>query len=100
VVRRTWRLIERAPVECPADFPRRFSLCDGQGDCSYVVNAGCDSIVAEVYCGCLDASWLWQIYQVPEPCDCSAITTRALCELYPSDCAWSQEGTLCEGLGG
>jgi hypothetical protein len=80
--------------ECPAQLSAGL-LCEGEGSCTYTVDLGCGPTSVEALCECLDASWLWQIREPPELCDCATITQRSLCMLYPNDCTWSERAS-CE----
>jgi len=91
---RSWEHPWPSQGECPAQLSAGL-LCEGEGSCTYTVNLGCGPTSVEAHCGCLDASWLWQLREPPELCDCAAITSRSLCALYPNDCTWS-DGASCE----
>jgi hypothetical protein len=92
---RTWQLI--GPVNCPAEFPS--GLCDGTGECGYVIDVGCGPVEVTTRCECVDATSYFTVRNEPELCDCSAIGSDAVCKLYPSECEWSDEGGVCNGRG-
>ena len=88
-----WRWPSRA--SCPAE-PRLYAGCPGEEHCTYAVEAGCGPANLELSCTCVDAQWLLTYVVAPPPlCDCAAITTRGLCEIYSSDCAWSEDEQRC-----
>ena len=91
----TWRYDYPSLGACPAELPLTPSLCEGRGTCAYTVDTGCGPALAEISCACLDASWLWQPMMTPSLCSCSALTSRALCSLYPRDCIWSLASGGC-----
>jgi hypothetical protein len=89
-----WRTDHRPPVKCPEALPDD-GLCAGAGRCSYTVDVGCGSGIAEVECYCLDASWLWRVMSHPMVCDCTFSTSKILCWSYPSNCSWDDASARC-----
>jgi hypothetical protein len=81
---------------CPAELPanRGTAYCNGTGSCEYAIDVGCGPVVATLKCGCVDASWMLgaSASELPELCDCTAIATQGVCNLYSRDCTWESTG--------
>jgi len=81
-------------TRCPEEIPRtgRSGFCSGVGSCTYDIDVGCGPTPLEFRCTCTDAAWMLAYPQLPSLCDCAAIASAGVCDLFGSDCVWSESG--------
>ena len=62
------------------------------------IDLGCGTVELEATCTRVDASYMFFCHRPPPLCDCGSIGDAGLCQVFASDCSWSEERAQCKQL--